>query len=158
MKRPLWWAHLNVWELKSGRQTFFCWWSPKVHKTWQMNLLFLADEPPLANGPPQVHKIWQTNILLPMDPPGTQNLADEPPLANGPPGTQNLADEPSSADGPLLLTSSGQQWQFHTATDIYWSRMAIWHCYWHLVVQNGNFTLLLTSSGPEWQFHIAADI
>ena len=35
--------------------------------------------------------------------------------------------------------------------------MAISHCYWHLVVKNGNFTLLLTSSGQEWQweFHIA---
>ena len=30
--------------------------------------------------------------------------------------------------------------------------------YWHLVVQNGNFTLLLISSGQEWQFHIATDI
>ena len=45
----------------------------------------------------------------------------------------------------LLLTSSGQEWQFHTATDIYWSRMV-------------NFTFLLTSSGQEWQFHIATDI
>ena len=51
---------------------------PQVHKTWQMNLLFLADEPSLANGPPQVHKTWQMNLLWPMDPPGTQNLADEP--------------------------------------------------------------------------------
>ena len=30
--------------------------------------------------------------------------------------------------------------------------MAISHCYWHLVVKNGNFTLLLTSSGQEWHF------
>ena len=51
----------------------------------------------------------------------------------------------------LLLTSSDQEWQFHIgieisgiATDILWSRMAISHCYWHLVVKNGNFTLLLT--------------
>ena len=36
--------------------------------------------------------------------------------------------------------------------------MAISHCYWHLVVKNGNFTFLLTSSGQEWQFHIATDI
>ena len=36
--------------------------------------------------------------------------------------------------------------------------MALSHCYWHLVVQNGNFTLLLTSSGQEWQFHTATDI
>ena len=73
----------------------------------------------------------------------------------------------------LLLTSIGN----HIATDIWWlgmaishfktlllssisvsSRMAISHCYWHLVVKNGNFTLLLTSSGQEWQFHIATDI
>ena len=71
----------------------------------------------------------------------------------------------------LQLTSSGQEWPFHTATDIQWSKMAIshwnWHLavrmsishnYWHLEVENGNFTLLLTSSGEEWQFHIATDI
>ena len=45
----------------------------------------------------------------------------------------------------LLLTSSGQEWQFHITTDIKWSRMAI-------------FTLLLTSSGQEWQFYTATDI
>ena len=45
----------------------------------------------------------------------------------------------------LLLTSSGQEWQFHIATDI-------------LVVKNGNLTLLLTPSGQEWQFHIATYI
>ena len=45
----------------------------------------------------------------------------------------------------LLLTSSGQEWQFHTTTDI-------------LVVENGNFTLRLTSNGQEWQFDIATDI
>ena len=62
--------------------------------------------------------------------------------------TLNLADEPTLADGPpseLLLTSSGQEWQFHIATDV-------------SVVKNGNFTLLLTSHGQEWQFHIATDI
>ena len=67
----------------------------------------------------------------------------------------------------LLLTSCGQEWQFHiatdnlvvkngnfillltfwssgnfTATDIKFSGIAISHCYWHLVVKNGNFTLL----------------
>ena len=47
----------------------------------------------------------------------------------------------------LLLTSSGQEWQFHMSTDIWWSRMAISYFYWHLVVKNGNFTFLLTSSG-----------
>ena len=63
----------------------------------------------------------------------------------------------------LLLTFSGQEWQFHIATDIWLLRMAISHCYSHLVVKNGNFTLLLTYSGQEmllrpsdqeWQFHI----
>ena len=58
----------------------------------------------------------------------------------------------------LLLTSSHQAWQFHTATDMKWSIMAISHCYWHLVVKNSNITLLLTSSGQEWQFHISTDI
>ena len=44
----------------------------------------------------------------------------------------------------LLLTSSGQQWQFYIATD--------------KVVRNSNFTLVLPSSGEEWQFHITTDI
>ena len=61
-----------------------------------------------------------------------------------------------NANFTLLLTSSGQEWQFHIATNIQWSRMAISH--WHPVVKNGSFTLLLTSSGQEWQFHIATDI
>ena len=89
-----------------------------------------------------------------------------------------------NANFTLLLTAGGQEWQlniatdiqcqewqFHIATDIYWSTMAISHCYWassgqewqfHIatssVVKNGNFTLLLTSSGQQWQFHIATDI
>ena len=58
----------------------------------------------------------------------------------------------------LLLTSKGQEWQFHIATDIQWSRMAILHCYRHLVVRNGNFTFLLTSSGQEKEFCISNDI
>ena len=45
----------------------------------------------------------------------------------------------------LLMTSSGQECQFHIATDIW-------------CVKNGNFTLLLTSGGQEWQFYIATDI
>ena len=45
----------------------------------------------------------------------------------------------------LLLTSSGHEWQFSIATDIWWLRMAI-------------LTFLLTSSGQEWQFHIATDM
>ena len=42
--------------------------------------------------------------------------------------------------------------------NIEFSGLAIWYCYWHLVVKNGNFTFLLTSSGQEWQFHIPTDI
>ena len=63
-----------------------------------------------------------------------------------------------NANFTFLLTSTGQQWQFHIATDIYWSRMLIWHCYSHLMVKNGNFTFPLTSTGQEWQFHIPTDI
>ena len=53
---------------------------------------------------------------------------------------------------PLVLMSSGHECQFHIATDISWSRMAI-----------GRFAgrsnpSVLTSSGQEWQFHIATDI
>ena len=58
----------------------------------------------------------------------------------------------------LLLTSSGQEWQFHIITNIWCSRMAISHCYWHLVNKDGNFTFLLTYTDQEWQFHIATDI
>ena len=58
----------------------------------------------------------------------------------------------------LLLTSSGQEWQFHNPTDINWSQMVISHCYQHLVVNNDNFTLLMTASGQQWQFHIPNDI
>ena len=54
--------------------------------------------------------------------------------------------------------SSGQECQFHIATDIQWPRMTISHCYWHLMVINGNLTLLLTSRGQECQFQIATDV
>ena len=96
----------------------------------------------------------------------TQYLVDEPTLANGPPKGKR-AEMPSqcywhllvkNGNFTLLLTSTGQEWQFHIATDIYWSRMAISHYYCHLLVKNGNFTLLLRSTGPEWQFDIATDI
>ena len=99
----------------------------------------------LADGPPSESRIDALNTA-------TTNLADEPTLADGSPSesridvwnttTPNLAHEPTLAN----------------ATDIYWSRMAISHCYRHLMVKNGNFTLLLTSTGQEWQFHIATDI
>ena len=46
---------------------------------------------------------------------------------------------------PLVLMSSGQEWQFHTASDIQWSWI-------------DHFTMLMTSSGEELQFHTASDI
>ena len=49
-----------------------------------------------------------------------------------------------------LLTSSGQEWQFHIATDVQWS----WQ---YLSSKNGNFTLNATSRG-NWSFHIPTDI
>ena len=59
----------------------------------------------------------------------------------------------------MVLTSSGQEWQFHIATDVQWSGMAISHCYWCPVVKNGKFTLLMTSSGQEWQLaDLLADV
>ena len=159
-------------------------WTPRVPESrdaCNTNSPNLLGEPTLADGPlPQVtekmmpwipvSKHWQTDILWPVAPhsplngegnltlqgidalnTSTQKLADEPTLADGPPvtridalntATPNVADEPTLAN----------------ATDIYWSWMVISHCYWHLLVQNGNFTLLLTSSGQEWQFHIASVI
>ena len=140
-------------------------WIP-VHQNWQTNLLWpmdppselsidaqntatpnLAHEPTLANGPPPPSEL-RIDVLNT----ATPNVADKPTLANGPPSesridvlntaTPNLADKPTVAN----------------ATDIYWSRMAISHGYWHPVVKNGNFSLLLTSSGPAWQFHNATDI
>ena len=32
-ERPYWWAHLNVREIKSGRRTYFGWWTPPPVKT-----------------------------------------------------------------------------------------------------------------------------
>ena len=43
----------------------------------------------------------------------------------------------------LYLSSSHQEWQFHTASNV----IRMLEC--HLVVKNGNFTLLLTSTGQE---------
>ena len=56
------------------------------------------------------------------------------------------------------MTSSSQEWQCLAATDFKWSGMAMSHCYWHLVVKNGNFIFLLTLSGQEWQCLTATDI
>ena len=84
---------------------------------------YLADEPSLADGPPTELRRDALNTTTP-------KLADEPTLADGPPTeyrldalnttTPNLADEPTLANGnfTLLLTSNGQEWQFHIATDI----------------------------------------
>ena len=51
----------------------------------------------------------------------------------------------------VLLTSSGQEWQFHiglmTSSGQQWKFITLATV--HLVVKNGNFTLLLTSSGQE---------
>ena len=55
----------------------------------------------------------------------------------------------------LLLTFSGQEWQFHMTSDILWSRMAISYVHWHLVAKNGNCTHIQTFSGQEWEFYIA---
>ena len=51
----------------------------------------------------------------------------------------------TDTSGQVWTSCSGQEWQFHIATDM-------------LVVKNGIFTFLLTSSGLEWQFHIATDM
>ena len=40
----------------------------------------------------------------------------------------------------MLLASSGQEWQFHIATD-------------HVVLKIGNFTLLMAYSGQDWLLH-----
>ena len=74
-------------------------WIP-VHETWQMNLLWPMYPPGTRAEMPwiPVHKTWQMNLLWPMYPPGTrsrdalntstQNVADEPTLANGPHSTR----------------------------------------------------------------------
>ena len=94
-----------------------------LHKTWQMNLFWPMD--PLGTRAEMpcipVHKTWQMNLSSGQWTPqkyqsrdalhtSTQNLADEPILANGSPQyqsrdalhatTQNLADEPTLANGP----------------------------------------------------------
>ena len=89
-------------------------------------------------------QIWQMNLLQPMDPPYKSKDALNT-IA------QNLTDEPMLADG---TPNVAEQRCLHPATDISWSRMAISHCYWYLVVKNGNFTLLLTSSDQIWQMNL----
>ena len=64
----------------------------------------------------------------------------------------------------LLLTSSGQEWQFHIATDGQFAHCSsVQELEFHIatdisVKKMDNFTLLLISSSQEWQFHIATDI
>ena len=120
-----------------------------LHKIWQMN--YFGWWIPQFQSRDAMHtstQILQMNLLWPMDPLVPEQRCLEYQYS------QYFADA-TLPNGPHKVT--GQRC-LHTANDIYWSRMAISHCYWHLVVKNGNFTLLLTSSGHEWQFHIATDI
>ena len=70
-------------------------------------------------------------------------------------------------DTHLLVGISGALGTNGKSMFISWYTEPIWqtnlllmihHCYWHLVVKNGNFSLLLTSSSQEGQFHIATGI
>ena len=126
---------------------------------WQFHsTLNLADEPTLAARTPgiseqtwldiPVHKTWQMNLLWLLEPLVQEQRCLEYQYKKLGRWTYVRWWTPNVAEQRCL----------HTATDISWSRMAISHCYWYLVVKNGNFTLLLTSSGQEWQFHIATDI
>ena len=169
--------------VKFGRWTFFGQWTSytraempwiPVHKMWQMNLVWPLD-PPL---PEQRCLEYQYTLLGrwtyfgPLVPEQrclayhytllgrwtyfgqwTPHNQSRDALNTS---TQYLADEHILANGPSHKVT--EERCLHTATDILWSRMAISHCCWHLVVKNGNFTLLLTSSGQEWQFHIATAI
>ena len=82
-----------------------------------------------------VHTTWQMNLLWLMDPPGTR------------------------AEMPWIPVHNTLQMNWLCPMDPQGNRAEMpSHCYWHIVVKNGNFTLLLTSSGQEWQFHIATDI
>ena len=91
---------------KLGRWTYFGQWIPPsiraempwmpVHKTWQMNLLWLMD-PPVPRQRCLAYQYtklgrwtyfgWCTPLYQSTDAlnTSTQNLADEPTLANGPP-------------------------------------------------------------------------
>ena len=136
---------------KPGRWTYFGWWTPQFWSRDALNTRTqnLAEETTLANGPPgtraemawiPVHNTLQMNLLCQWTPQGNRTEMSlhcywHLVVKNG--------------NFTLVLTYSGQEWQFHIATDILWSRMTISHCYWHSVFKNGNFTLLLRSSGQE---------
>ena len=143
--KDLLWSKSKTWnELKFGRWTFFCWWTPHLFdrwificqwtpsptsktSTWQTNLLWPMDTPDTAEMPwMPVHNTWQTNTLCQMDPPVIEQRCLE-----------------------YCYTQLGRQTYFGWWTPTWW--MAILHCYWYLPVTNGSFTLLLTSSGQEWQ-------
>ena len=99
---------LEYYYTKLGRQTYFSWWPPRELRIDALNTATpnLADRPSLANEPSNtraemtcipLHKTWQMNLLWLMVPQyqsrddlhtTTQNLADEPTLANGPPITR----------------------------------------------------------------------
>ena len=147
-KRPgtqIWQTNL-IWPMdpprtKSDRQTFFGWWTPQ-DQIWQMNLLWPVD--PL--GPEQrcleyqytkpgrwtyfgqwtplgtraempwipVHKTWQMNLLWLMDPSVPEQTCLEYQYTQL--GRWHLVVK--NGNFTLLLTSSGQAWQFHFATDV----------------------------------------
>ena len=100
-----------------------------LHHTLQMNLLWLMDP-----HPPSESRIDALNTATP-------NLADKPMLANGPQWIKNRCLEyhytklgrwtyfgqwtpwywhlvVQNGNLTLLLTSSGQEWQFHIAIDM----------------------------------------
>ena len=111
-------------------------WIP-VHKTWQMNLLWPMDPPvPEAEMPwIPVHKTWQMTLLWLMHPPVPEHRCLEYQYTKLGRWTyfgqwtpqSNKAEMPSHCywhlvvkhgNCTLLLTSSGQAWDFHIATDI----------------------------------------
>ena len=133
---------------KLGRQTFFSWWTPPVpeqrwlayHCTKLGRWTYYGYRTPQGNKAERPsHCCWHLVIRH-----SNSHCYQHLVVKNG-----NFS---------LLPTSSGQEWQFHSATDIHWWSMTISHYYWYPLVKHGNFSLLLTSSGQEWQFHIATDI
>ena len=83
-KRPLWWPHLNIWEFKFGRWTFFGQWTPLLvpeQKCLEYQYTKLGRWTYFGDGPHwyQSGNAYNTS---------TQKLADEPTLANGPRSTR----------------------------------------------------------------------
>ena len=90
--------------------------------------------------------------------PGAQIWQIYPPVLTSHGQEWQLADLPLHLPGdlpPMVLTSSDQEWQFHIAivtayigrstgrstpsTDIWWSRMAISHCYCYSLYRQINW-------------------